>query len=187
MKSRIPYLNADDLAEADRDLLRSPINLRRGLANHPEAMRVFAPIGPWMQNGMRLDGRLREMAILQVAYVLRNAYEFSHHLKLGKDDVSEADIWAIIAETTGQPTTLSALDKAVLEAARTLTLDLAISDACWATLKKDLGKERAMEVVLTIAYYNHLARVIAAFRFEVEPDYAKLMPPYSAYGGGEWR
>jgi len=188
MTSRLPYLSPADFGEEDRDLIRSPINLQRGLANNPAAMRLFAPIGQWMRWKMPLDARLREMAILQVAYLLRNAYEFTHHLKIMAEfGVTAADVQAIIDETNGRKSDLAALDRAVLEAARTLTADLEISDACWAKLHERLGKERTMEVVLTVGYYNHLARVISAFQFDVEPDYAKLLPPYPPLAGGAWR
>ena len=64
--ARIPYLDAEDLAEDDRDLLKRPINLHRILVNSPGAARNFGHLGSYIRFGSKLDPRLREMAILQV-------------------------------------------------------------------------------------------------------------------------
>ena len=46
----------------------------------------------------RLVARLRELAILQVGWLARSAYEWSHHVKIGYDfGVTDADIARIIA------------------------------------------------------------------------------------------
>src|SRR3546814_4174271 len=73
----------------------------------------------WIRFKAKLDPRLREMAILQVGWLARSDYEWSHHVKIGKDfGVSEDDVRAIIAETEGKDSGLPALDRAVLRAAR---------------------------------------------------------------------
>src|SRR5262245_32280621 len=83
--ARVPYLDPADLAPQNRDLLARNINLYRALAHSPDAARNFMNVGRYIRYHSRLDPRLREMAILQVGYVTRSPYEYSHHIKIGRD------------------------------------------------------------------------------------------------------
>ena len=118
--ARIPYLDVDDLAEGDKDLLNRPIALAQAMVNGPGAR--FGGLARHIRYGSPLDMRLRELAIIQVGYLARSDYEYSHHTKLGLDEfgVSEADIRAISAETDRgeEAGGLPPLDTAVLRAAR---------------------------------------------------------------------
>ena len=181
--ARVPYLNPEDLSEADRDLLSRRINLARALANSPDALRNFSRLGAWIRHGSRLDGRLRELAILQVGYLTRSPYEFSHHLKIGRDfGVSDDDVRAIAAETTGQPSGLPPLDRAVLRAAREMTEQLAISEGTYQNLEAELAREQLVDLVMTIAFYNAVVRVLASLEIDVEPEYQALLEEFPLPG-----
>jgi len=181
--ARIPYLNREDLPEADRDLLSRPINLARALVNSPEALRNFSRLGAWIRHGSRLDGRLRELAILQVGYLTRSPYEFSHHLKIGRDfGVSDEDVRAIAAETSGQPSTLPALDRAVLRAAREMTQGLTIAEETFQILETELAREHLVDLVMTIGFYNAVVRVLAALDIDVEPEYQHFLEEFPLPG-----
>src|SRR5512143_3278668 len=131
--ARVPYLNPSDLAPENRDLLARNINLYRALTHSPDATRSFLGLAQYIRFHSRLDPRLREMAILQVGYVTRSPYEYSHHIRIGRDfGVSDADIRAIADETNGRQTSLDPLTKAVLEAARQMSLEGHVSDATFA-------------------------------------------------------
>src|SRR5512139_1328949 len=80
--ARIPYLSKSDLKPEDQDLLAREINLNHALVNSPNAARAFGRLGGFIRNSSKLDSRLREMAILQVGYLARSAYEYSHHIKI---------------------------------------------------------------------------------------------------------
>src|SRR5580704_7853041 len=106
--ARVPYFDRADLPPEHQDLLNRPINLFRALVNSPGAARGWSGIGHYIRHGSKLDPRLRELAILQVGYVARSPYEYSHHIKIGHDfGVSDDDIRAIAAETQGRATDLS--------------------------------------------------------------------------------
>ena len=58
----------------------------------------------------KLDPRLRELAILQVGYLAKSPYEYSHHVKIGREfGVSDDDIRAIGEETAGRASKLDPL------------------------------------------------------------------------------
>ncbi|MFI4986840.1 MAG: carboxymuconolactone decarboxylase family protein [Alphaproteobacteria bacterium] len=170
--ARVPYLDKQDLAPENQDLLARGINLFRALVHSPNGARRVQAIGQYIRHGSRLDPRLREMAILQVGYLTRSRYEYSHHIKISRDfGVSDADIRSIIAETAGGTTTLEPLVKAVLRAAREMTRDLAVSDATYAALKSGLDAECLIDLIITIGYYNSVVRVLATLQIDVEDDY----------------
>lgn len=170
--ARVPYLNKTDLAEADQDLLNRPISLFKALVNSPKAARAFSGVGGFIRYGSKLDPRLRELAILQVGWLARSPYEWSHHVKIGHDfGVSDADIQALIDDTAGQSTALDELSKLVLKAAREITLEGAAADATFAALQTALGNEQVVDLTITIAFYNAVVRVLGTLQIDVEPDY----------------
>jgi alkylhydroperoxidase family enzyme len=170
--ARVPYLEKSDLAPEDQDLLNRPISLAKALVNSPKAARAFFGLGSYIRYGSKLDPRLRELAILQVGWLARSPYEWSHHVKLGHDfGVTDEDIHALIDDTAGKPTALDPLSKTVLLAAREITIEGAMADATFAELQGRLGNEMVVDLTLTIGFYNAVVRVLATLRIDVEPDY----------------
>ena len=177
--ARLPYLDRDKLKPEHQDLLARNINLLRVLTHSPNAARAFHGIGHFIRHVSRFDPRLRELAILQVGYLTRSPYEYSHHVKIGHDfGVSDDDIRAMIAETEGRASALEPLAKTVLKAAREMTTELAISDATFAALRASLDNERLTDLVLTIAFYCAVVRVLATLQIDVEDDYLPYLKQF---------
>ena len=177
--ARLPYLDKSDLLPEHQDLLARNINLYRLLAHSPRAARSLNTMARYIRDGSRLDPRLRELAILQVGYLTRSAYEYSHHIRISRDfDVSDDDIRAIADETAGRATSLDPLAKAVLRAARELTANVDVSDEAFAALHQGLDNERLTDLFITIAYYNGLVRLMAALRIDVEDDYSAYLDKF---------
>ena len=170
--ARVPYLESTDLAEEDKDLLKRPIWLAKALVNSPKAARAFFGLGGYIRYGSKLDPRLRELAILQVGWLAKSPYEWSHHVKLGHDfGVTDEDVQALIDDTAGKPTNLDPLSKRVLLAAREITQDGAMAEGTFAALQAELGTELVLDLTLTISFYNAVVRVLATLQIDVEPDY----------------
>jgi alkylhydroperoxidase family enzyme len=177
--ARVPYLDKKDLAPEHQDLLARNINLFRALVHSPGATRRLLGVREYLRHHSRLDPRLREMAILQVGYLTRSRYEFSHHIKIGRDfGVSDADLRALMADSEGRPTTLDAPARAALRAAREMTLDLAVSDETFAELGKHLDTECLMDLVITIAYYNAVVRLLLTLKIDVEDDHLPYLEQF---------
>jgi alkylhydroperoxidase family enzyme len=177
--ARLPYLDKADLAPEHQDLLARNINLFRLMAHSPAGARAFHGLGQYIRFKSRLDPRLREMAILQVGYATRSVYEYSHHIKIGRDfGVSDEDLRAIAAETAGRPSGLDALTRAVLRAAREMTQGLAASDETFAALRQGLDEERLTDLVLVIAFYNAVVRFLATMQIDNEPEYQRLLADF---------
>ena len=148
--ARVPYLQQSDLPPEHQDILARPIALNRAMANSPNAARAMTGLAMYIRHKSKLDPRLRELAILQVGYLAKSPYEYSHHVKLGREfGVTDDEIRAIGDETAGRPTKLDTLSKTVLRAAREMTNDLAMSDETFAALEKALGRENVVHIGVT--------------------------------------
>jgi len=177
--ARVPYLEAKDLAPQNQDLLARNLNLYRALVNSPDTARSFMALGMHIRFHMKLDARLRELAILQVGYGTRAPYEYAHHIELGKQfGVTDADIAAIGAESRGETSALPALDRAVLRAARELTTGTSVSDETFSALRAGLDHEQVIDLVVTIGFYCGVVRVLGALQIDVEPESQHYLRDY---------
>lgn len=177
--ARLRYLNQDDLSPEHRDLLDRPINLNRILVHSPNGRRAGLAMANFIRHGSRLDPRLRELAILQVGYLARSQYEWSHHIKLSRNfGVSEEDVRQLIAATEGKPATLDRHATVVLAGAREMTVDGAISKATFAGLRGFLDDEQLIELIITLAHYNGIVRLLATLEVDVEDEYRPCLEQF---------
>ena len=177
--ARLPYLDKSDLLPEHQDLLARNLNLYRVLAHSPRAARSLNTLARFIRDGSRLDPRLRELAILQVSYLARSAWGYSHHVRIGRElGLSNDEIRAVAEETQGRPTSLDPLAKAVLRAAREMTVDLAVSEETFAALRQGLDAERLTDLVVTISFYNGLVRLLETMRVDVEEDYLPYLEEF---------
>src|ERR1700674_2289296 len=85
--ARVPYLNREDLPEADREVFdqlaeergQSVGNIFRTLAHTPNLLKRFVSLGGHLRIRTALDPKLRELAILTVGRLTEAEYEFVHH------------------------------------------------------------------------------------------------------------
>jgi len=170
--ARVPYLEQADLKPEDQELLKRGIALHKALVNNPAAARAFSGLGQYIRYGAKLDPRLRELAILQVGWLAKSPYEWSHHVKIGFDfGVTEADIEALIAESRGEATTLDATARLVLKAAREVFHGPGVAYDTFAALRAAMDTESVMDLVLASAFYCAVVRVLASLEIDVEESY----------------
>jgi alkylhydroperoxidase family enzyme len=183
--ARLPYLEPADLDEKDRDLLARNVNIYKALTHSPGGARHVSGLGRYIRHESRLDPRLRELAILQVGYLTRSEYEYSHHIEIGRSfGVAVDDLRALMAETAGEPSGLEPLAKAVLRAAREMTAELSLSDETYAALREDLDDECLTDLIITIGFYNCIVRDLAALEIDVEDGYHAYLEEFPLPGAG---
>jgi alkylhydroperoxidase family enzyme len=177
--ARLPYLEQSDLKPEDRELLSRDINLHKALVHNPAATRAFSGLGGYIRHKTRLNPRLRELAILQVGWLARSPYEWSHHIKIGYDfGVTDADIEALIAESRGEPSRLEPLARLVLKAAREVHDGPGIANPTFAALRAELDNESIMDLVVTASFYCAVVRVLASLEIDVEESYMPYLRKY---------
>ena len=181
--ARLPYLEPDQVAPEYRDMLKRNTNLHKLLVNSPDMAKAFNGLGNFIRHKSKLDPRLRELAILQVGWMEKSEYEFTHHVKIGKEfGVTDADIEGLFAETAHEQSSLEPLTKAILRGAREMAKNLGMSDATFAEIKKELSDEHMTDLVLTIAFYCAVVRVLATMKIDNEPYYKEVLQQYPIPG-----
>jgi len=180
MAARVPYLNREDLAEADRVIFDNLAaerggtvgNILRALAHTPNLLRRFLGLGGELRNATALDPKLRELAIVTVGRLTDAQYEFVHHWNLARR----------VGVTREQLDSLADFDKsqhftdqerAVIRYAVEATNDVRVSDATWYGLTSFLDTRRIMELVQNVAFYNMVVRVLVPVGVELEPGTTK--------------
>lgn len=170
--ARVPYLDPEDLPEDRRDLLKRPINLHRAIVHSQDGAKAFGGLGTWIRYGSKLDPKLRELAILQVGWLAKSPYEWSHHVKIGKDfGLTDADIEAVKQESAGEESALEPLARLVLKGAREMADDGRMSTEIYAAIARDFDHERMVELTMIVAFYCAVVRLLATLEIDVEDSY----------------
>lgn len=152
------------------------ITLYKALAHSPGALKNMSGVGAYIRHQSTLDPKLRELAILQVGWLARSPFEWSHDVKIGHDfGLTDDDIRAIADETAGRQSKLNPLARLVLKGAREVTNDGVMSDATFAALGVQLSKEHMVDLTVVISFYNAVVRVLATLQIDVEPECQKYL------------
>ena len=161
------------------DVAGGALNVRRALANSTGAGPAHTALAMAIRHKCRLDPRLRELAILQVGYSARCAYEWVHHCEIAQEfGVAADDIRAVADEDAGKATKLDPLARAVLRAAREMTTDCGMSDATFAALKERLSDEEIVDLVIAVGVYNSTVRVLESLKVDLEPEYRRYLEAF---------
>jgi alkylhydroperoxidase family enzyme len=59
-----------------------------------------------------------------------------------------------------------------------MTLELAVSNETFAALRQGLDNERLTDLVVTIAFYNCLVRLLETMKVDVEEDYLPYLDEF---------
>jgi len=182
--ARLPYLTDEEVAPLPIGDHAKSINLYRILGHSPGLAKAFNGLGGYIRWDSKCDPRLRELAILQVGYLARSPYEWSHHIKIAKQSfgVTDEDIHGLIAESEGRESALEPLAKMVCRGAREMTDDHRMSDEAYAALSAAMERDALLDLVATIGFYNCVVRVLATTEMDVEPDYQPYLDKFPLPG-----
>ena len=144
-----------------------PPNLFLTLGRHRGLFRgwlLFA--GRLMPRG-KLPRRDTELVILRVAHLRGCAYEYDHHVQLGRRaGLSEDDLRRVL-EGAGADG-WSAREEALLRAVDELHETGDLGDESWAALRAHLDERRLIELLFLVGHYEMLATFINTLR--IQPD-----------------
>ena len=171
---RIPDWSAE-LKPQPQDLVDAVLNRRGGkmieldhalLWSEPIARGWNAYMGA-VRTGLPTSRKLRELGILCVAYLTGAAYEYKHHapdfLEAGG---TQTQLDALASFMAGNPrgavadASFGAQERAVIEYAVQITLDVKVSDDAFATMKSHFDTTQIVEITTAIAAYNMVARIL---------------------------
>lgn len=177
--ARLPYLTKEDLPEEHQHLLARDFNLAKLLAHSPGGAKYLGGLGNWIRHESRLDARLRELAILQVGYLTRTPYEYSHHIKIGRDfGLSDDDIRAVADGADGARVGIDGLAQTVLRASREITEDQTMSQETFDSAREALGEEGVLDLTIVVSFYNAVIRVLKTLDIDVEAEYQPYLDEF---------
>jgi alkylhydroperoxidase family enzyme len=178
MAARVPYISREDLPEGDRYLFDNlskergggPVgNIFRSIANAPNLLRRFLGLGNELRNHTELDPKLRELALMTVGRLTEAQYEFTHHWNISlKVGVKREQLEHLADFETA--TVFNDHERAVMRYAAEATTNIKVSDATFNALRGFLDNRRITELVMNVAFYNAVVRVLIPLGVELEPD-----------------
>jgi 4-carboxymuconolactone decarboxylase len=129
-------------------------------AHHVALSETFLTFTDVMAGGQsKLEPRIRELAILRVAWRTGSAYEWNQHRRMGGDEgLSDTQIGAVQQGSVSpvwNPT-----ERAVLAAADEMIDVFAVSDETWAALASFFEPAPVFELLFVIGGYLCLAAVL---------------------------
>lgn len=175
MAARIPYLTRNDLPEADRAIFdqfvkergTEPGHIHRAVANAPNLLRRFLGLANELRNGTALDPKLRELALMTVGRLTGAEYEFTHHWNISLRVGVRREQLEHLADFGTSPL-FNDQERAVMRYAAEATTSITVSDATFDGLRSFLDNRRITELVMNVAFYNAVVRVLIPLGVELE-------------------
>lgn len=166
---RLRPLPAHEWDEATRQALSAMSgaetnNALSTFAHHPTLAKAFLRFNVHLLYSTTLPARLRELAILRVAHRRDCAYEWSHHVRMAKDEgVTDEQIAALRRGEAADE-----FDRLILVAVDELDDKSQLSDQTWAALGERLDVQQRMDLVFTVGCYTTLAMAFNTFGIQLE-------------------
>ena len=178
--ARLPYVEREDLPEADREIYdrltadrgTPPGNVHKLVANSPNLLRRFLGLADELRNKTALDPRLRELALMTVGRLTHADYEFLHHwniaLRVGvpREQLEELAHFEHSKVFNDQ-------ERAVMHYAAEVTSNIKLKDQTFEALRAFLDSKQIMELAMNVAFYNAVVRILVPLKIDIEPDAKK--------------
>jgi alkylhydroperoxidase family enzyme len=179
--ARVPYASRDSLGPRYKALFDrleeergKPVeNVFTAIANIPDVCEAVLHMATSLRKQTVVDRRFRELAVLTVGMETKSEYEFEHHWNSAvKAGVSHKQL-RHLAEFQTSPL-FNDKERAVMRYAREATVHGEVPDSIWDALCTFLDLQQRMELVLTVAWYNCVVRILLPLRIEKEDWFVRL-------------
>jgi alkylhydroperoxidase family enzyme len=178
--ARVPYPTRDEypsayLAAYDRMLRERgdpALHIFAALANIPNLLDALLTFTSEMKTGAVIEARLRELAIMTVALATGATYEFDHHWNSALDAGLRREQLEQLADAETSDA-FEESERAIVRYAREATLSLKVSEETWASLRRHFSMRETMDVVMAVAWYNAVARMLIPMEIETEDWYER--------------
>jgi alkylhydroperoxidase family enzyme len=179
--ARVPYASRDSLGPKYKALFdrleeergKSVENVFTAIANIPDVCEAVLHVATSLRKQTIIDRRFRELAVLTVGMETKSEYEFEHHWNSAvKAGVSHEQLQHL-AEFETSPL-FNDRERAVMRYAREATVQGEVTDSTWDALCIFLDLQQRMELVLTVAWYNCVVRILLPLRIEKEDWFVRL-------------
>ena len=178
-KARVPLM---PMADAERlaaelgikaSLIDQPI--WRALIHRPKIAQSIYRLVTLQIFKSSIDPRLRELAILRIAWQTGSEFEWTQHWRLAIDlGLPAADLLA--ARDWRHATTLDERDRAVLAATDDVLDRGCVADASWEVMVRLLGLDQAIDIAFAIATWTFISSLLRSFAVPL-PAHMEAWPP----------
>ena len=144
-----------------------PFNIFRTLVRHPKLYKRSMVLATGLLVKGNLDVRVREIAILRVAWRAGSVYEWGQHVRIGLDSgLSQTEIDSLA--TDAADVAWSDAERLTVAVADELCQTVDLSDATWDAAVAEWGEQDLMELIFLVGNYRMLAGFLNAARVELD-------------------
>jgi alkylhydroperoxidase family enzyme len=152
------------------------INLYKLLLHSPPVAEGWLAMGGALRHGTEIDGVVRELAIVRVAILTASDYEYRAHVRHALNEgATDAQLSAL--EQWSECDLFDDRQRAALRVADAMTTQIEVEPADYADLAQHFTPREQLELVVNIAFYNMVSRVLAAVDIDPETELPRLTRP----------
>lgn len=178
---RVALLDDDQMSAEQLDLVKHyrrdghlP-NIFRVALRNTRLFKAYKPFGLYTMALSSVPPRLRELAILRVAWLTRCDYEWGHHVRIGHEiGLTDTEI-ARVKHGSTAPGWLP-LEAAAIEMVDQIKRDTDLDDATYALLVAGIGEDAFVELLNTIGNYMMVSAMLKILGVPLEPGIAAIDP-----------
>jgi len=172
----LPYLDDQDASPEVLKILKvrpQVLNVQRMMANAQGVFVERSRLSNALFSKIKLDPRLREIAILRTAKNCRSVYEWTQHVPAAKHvGVTDEQIAAI--ENWSGAACFSELERLVLRLTDEVNANVKASRETVEALKRHLSPGEIIELLIIIGHWRQTASVLETLEVDLEDFAGKL-------------
>ncbi len=170
--SLVPYPDQSSLCEEARDALaQAPVllNIFKMMANADTLIVPVTRLGGAILSRQKLDAKLRELVILQVAHIEGGEYEWIQHVPIAiAVGATQAQVEAIKSQALDAPS-LTPLERLTLRFTEQVINRVKADERVVSELMQLLSPKDIVELIFTIGFYMMAARLTETTRTDLDP------------------
>jgi alkylhydroperoxidase family enzyme len=135
------------------------LNIFRMMAHAPTSFRPLMRLGQSILAGQQLEPELREYAILMAAHSYGGRYEWIQHVPIAEACGATEEQISAIERRDLAASCFDEKEKTFLAFVDESARNVRCTDETFAAMKKQFNEREIVETILTIGYYQMLARL----------------------------
>jgi alkylhydroperoxidase family enzyme len=160
--ARIPLVDIESSPEEVQSAFRAlpvRLNIFRMMAHAPNSFRPLMRLGSSILSAQQLDPELREYAILMAAQSYGGKYEWIQHVPIAEACGASQEQIAAVERGELAAACFDEKERAFLAFVDESAKKVRCSDATFAAMRRHFSDREIVETILTIGYYQMLARL----------------------------
>jgi alkylhydroperoxidase family enzyme len=171
--SLVPYPDQATLSQEARDALAQvpvQLNIFKMMANADTCIVPVTRLGGAILSRQKLDAKLRELVILQVAHIEGGEYEWIQHVPIAISvGATQAQVDAIKTQALDSPS-LTALERLTLRFTEQVINRVKADESIVRELMQSLSPREIVEMIFAIGFYMMMARLTETTRTDLDPS-----------------